>query len=131
MPRLKPWAALVWLRHCHEHKQSLLRLKELATIAPVLAYCKPDQPVKLSADASSKGLGAVLIQDDYSIYVVRICCSTQHNSAQIKKEMFSVVLGCTKFCNYIYGVTNVTVESDHKPLEAILKATVPSTLVVS
>ena len=36
--------------------------------------------------------------------------------------MFSMVFGCTKFHNYIYGVTNVTVESDHKPLKAILKS---------
>ena len=31
------------------------------------------------------------------------------------------MFGCTKFHEYIYGVPNVKVESDHKPLETILK----------
>ena len=35
--------------------------------------------------------------------------------------MLAVVFGCTKFHNYIYGVPNVTVESNHKPLEVIFK----------
>ena len=43
-----------WQWH-YEHEQSLLQHKELTTSAPVLAYFKPDQPVKLSVDASSKG----------------------------------------------------------------------------
>ena len=35
--------------------------------------------------------------------------------------MLAVVYGCTKFHEYIYGMPNIEVESDHKPLEAILK----------
>ena len=35
--------------------------------------------------------------------------------------MLAVVFGCIRFHDYIYGVPNVTVESDHKPLESILK----------
>ena len=35
--------------------------------------------------------------------------------------MLVVVFGCTKFHDYIYGMPNVEVENDHKPLEAILK----------
>ena len=94
----------------------------MATSAPVLAYFTPNRPVKLSVDASSKGLGAVLIQDDHPIaYASRSLTSTQHNYAQIEKEMLAVVFGYTKFHDYIYGVPNVIVESDHKPLEVILK----------
>ena len=67
-------------------------------------------------------MGAVLIQDDHPIaYASRSLTSTQHNYAQIEKEMLAVVFGCTKFHNYIYGVPNIIVESDHKPLEVILK----------
>ena len=110
-----------WQWH-HEHEQSLLKLKELATSAPVLAYLKPDRPVKLSVDASSKGLGAVLIQDDHPIaYASKSLTNTQQQYAQVEKEMLTVVFGCIRFHDYIYGVPNVTVESDHKPLESILK----------
>ena len=51
---------IAWQWH-HEYEQSLLQLKELATIARVLAYFKPGLPVKLSVNASSKGLGVILI----------------------------------------------------------------------
>ena len=40
-----------WQWH-HEHEQSLQQLKEIATSVPVLAYFKPDRPIKLSVDAS-------------------------------------------------------------------------------
>ena len=46
---------------------------------------------------------------------------SQQHYAQIEKEMLAVVFGCTKFHDYVYGVPNVKVESDLKPLEAILK----------
>ena len=105
-----------------EHEDSFLQLKDLAVRTPVLQYFKPDQPTTLSVDASSKGLGAVLLQDQHPIaYASRALTSTQQNYAQIEKEMLAVVFGCTKFYDYIYGMPNVEVESDHKPLESILK----------
>ena len=45
---------------------------------------------------------------------------TQERYAQIEKELLAVVFGCAKFAEYIVG-RDVTVESDHKPLEAIMK----------
>ena len=105
-----------------EHLQSFSMLKHLASSAPVLAYFNPNQPVKLSVDASSKGLGAVLLQNDHPIaYASRALTDTQQRYTQIEKEMLAVVFGCTKFHDYIYGMPNVEVESDHKPLEAILR----------
>jgi len=35
--------------------------------------------------------------------------------------MLAVVFGCTKFHDYIYGMSNVDVETDYKPLEIILR----------
>ena len=105
-----------------EHLQSFSTLKCLATTAPVLAYFNPSQPVKLSVDASSKCLGAVLLQNDHPVaYASRALTNTQQHYAQIEKEMLAVVFGCTKFHDYIYGMPNVEVKSDHKPLEAILR----------
>ena len=89
----------------------------------MLQYWHIDRPVTLSVDASSKGLGAVLIQDDHPIaYASKSLTNTQQQYAQIEKEMLAVVFGCIIFHDYIYGVPNVTVESDHKPLESILKS---------
>ena len=106
-----------------EHEESFLKLKDLAVRAPVLQYFKPDQPTTLSADNISKGLGAVLLQGEHPIiYMSRALTSTKQNYAQIKKIIMpAVVFGCMKFQDYIYGMPNVEVESDHKPLEVILK----------
>ena len=46
---------------------------------------------------------------------------SQENYAQIEKEMLAIVFGCERFHDYLYGQREITVESDHKPLEAILK----------
>ena len=40
--------------------------------------------------------------------------------AQIEKDMLAIVFGCTRFHEYILGLQNVDIETDHKPLEMIL-----------
>ena len=47
--------------------------------------------------------------------------SAEVNYAQIEKEMLSIVFAAEKFHQYIYGKGSVTVESDHKPIEAIMQ----------
>ena len=39
----------------------------------------------------------------------------------MEKEVLAVVFGGTRFHYHNYGVNNVTVDSNHKPLETILK----------
>ena len=41
--------------------------------------------------------------------------------AQIEKECLAIVFGCQKFSQYITRRAKITVESDHKPLQAIFK----------
>jgi len=41
--------------------------------------------------------------------------------AQIEKELLATVIASTKFDGYIYGRSNVIVETDQKPLESIFK----------
>ena len=50
-----------------EQQRSFISLNELITKVPVLKYFNPKRPVKLSVDTSSKGLGAVLLQDNHPI----------------------------------------------------------------
>ena len=97
-------------------------LKQLTSETPVLKYFDPTKPVKVSVDASSKGMGAVLMQEDHPVaYASKALNNTQQNYAQIEKEMLAIVFGCTRFHQYIFGMPQVEVETDHKPLETILK----------
>ena len=60
-----------------EQEESFQKLKSMASSTPVLGYYDPDKPVTLSVDASSKGLGAVVLQEDKPIaYASRALTST-------------------------------------------------------
>ena len=70
-------------------------------------------------------MGAVLLQNDRPVaYASKALTSCQQNYSQIEKEMLAIVYGCEHFHQYLYGQREVIVESDHKPLEAILKKSI-------
>ena len=103
-------------------KDSFQALKNAVTQAPVLKFYDPNEPVTLSVDASSKGLGAVLLQGGQPVaYSSKALTDTEQRYAQIEKEMLAIVHGCVKFHKLIYGRSDVKVETDHRPLEAIFK----------
>lgn len=102
-------------------QQSFEKLKQLITVAPTLKYYDVNKAVTLSVDASSEGIGAVLLQDERPVaYGSRALTECQRRYAQIEKELLAIVYGCEKFHQYVYG-REVQVESDHKPLESIFK----------
>ena len=108
-------------------QQAFDKLKELCKHPPVLKYFDPAKPVVISRDASSSGLGAVLLQEDQPIaFSSRSLTDAETSYAQIEKETLSIVHACTKFHNYIFG-THVTVYNDHKPLKDIFKKSLLST----
>ena len=97
-------------------------LKTAISSTPVLKFFNPKEPVCLCVDASSKGLGAVILQKNQPVaYASKALTESQQNYAQIEKEMLVIVFGCERFHDFLYGQDVVTVGSDHKPLEAILK----------
>ena len=109
------------LRPEKQEETSFKAIKESLTLAPVLGYYDAQEALTLQVDASSTGLGAALIQGNQPIaYASKALTPTQQKYAQIEKEFLAVVFGCAKFAEYIVG-RNVTVESDHKLLEAIMK----------
>ena len=73
----------------------------------------------MQADASQVGLGAVLLQDGQPIaYASQALTSTEQQYAQIEKELLASLFGLEKFDQYRRCVI---VQTDHNPLESILK----------
>ena len=104
-----------------DQENSFQQLKKMATNTPILQYYDPNKPLTLSVDASSKGLGAVLIQDEKPVaYGSRALTETQQRYPQIEKEALAILFGCRKFHEYVCA-REVEVETDHKPLESIFK----------
>ena len=84
------------------------------------------KPVTISCDTSSTGLGGVLLQDQRPVaYASRSLTDAESRYAQIEKELLAVQFSLEHFNQYTYG-KRVTIESDHKPLEAIVKKALAS-----
>ena len=102
-------------------------IKQMACESPLLAHYNPAADLTLQTDASSHGLGAVMLQNGVPVaYASRALNPTEQNYAQIEKECLSVVFGLEKFDQYTYG-REVVVENDHKPLEILVKKSLSAT----
>jgi hypothetical protein len=105
------------------HGVAFSKLKNLLTNAPTLGYFDARKPIVCQSDASQAGLGAVILQDGRPIeYASRAMTRTEQQSyAQIEKELLAILFAMERFDSYVYAHSDVTVETDHKPLIAISK----------
>ena len=107
-----------WNTDCQD---SLRRIKNAISEAPVLQYFDPEKTLTLQVDSSLHGVGAVILQDGKPIeYASRALSNAERNWAQIEKEALAVVFGLERFDQYTYG-REVIVKNDHKPLMNIFK----------
>ena len=107
-----------------DQESAFSRIQKELSQPTVLALYDPSAPTKVSADASSFGLGAVLLQQLEAqwrpvAYASRSMTETERRYAQIEKEALAVTWACEKFSNYILG-REFQIESDHKPLIPLL-----------
>ena len=89
-----------------------------------LGLYNPEAQIKVSADASSYGLGAVLLQQQESdwkpiAFASRTMTETESRYAQIEKEALATTRACEKFTTYILG-KKFHIETDHTPLVPVL-----------
>ena len=86
----------------------------------ILAYYDPQKETILQTDASIKGLGACLLQHGKPVYFAsKALTEAQKGYVVIELESLAVVWAMDKFHHFLYG-THFILETDQKPLEAIL-----------
>ena len=100
---------------------------------PCLRYFDINAPVLLQVDASEYGLGAALlhpaiyptgsnnIQWQPVAYSSSSLSPTEQLYTQIEKEILAILHTFHKFNQLLFSKSEITVQSDHQPLETIFK----------
>ena len=97
-------------------EESFAHVKAEIAKPTVLALFDVNADVKVSADASSFGLGAALLQKTSSswqpvAFASRVMSDTQRHYAQVEKEALAITWACGRFSTYILGKV-FTIETD-------------------
>ncbi|XP_061159755.1 uncharacterized protein K02A2.6-like [Syngnathus typhle] len=108
----------------HAQQNAFDQLKNELASTPVLTLYDPNKDLKMSADASSYGLGAVLFQKESEewrpvAYASRSLTETEQRYAQVEKEALGLTWGCERFKDFLIG-RHFSLETDHKPLVSLL-----------
>uniref|UniRef100_A0A3Q4G4G1 ribonuclease H n=1 Tax=Neolamprologus brichardi TaxID=32507 RepID=A0A3Q4G4G1_NEOBR len=107
-----------------DQARAFTTLRDALTSPPVLAMYDPNRDIKVSADASSYGLGGVLLQlweEGWRpvAYASRSLSPTEQRYAQVEKEALASTWACERFRDFLIG-KHFCLETDHKLLVSLL-----------
>ena len=106
-----------------EQRKAFTELMKRLSSAEILGYFDKDAKTLIITDASSVGLGAVLIQEQHGVktiisYASKSLSDVEKRYSQTEKEALAIVWACERFHVYLYGI-EFELYTDHKPLETI------------
>ena len=102
-------------------RKAFAEVKQALVTSPVLSLFDQNRETVVSADASSYGIGAVLLQRQPEgelkpiSYISRSLTPTEQRYAQIEKEALAFTWACERFSDYLLGL-EFHIHTDHKPL---------------
>ena len=103
-----------------QHDDAFQLIKKEIMVALILAYYNPNKPTILQTDASCKGLGACLLQNEKPVYFAsKALTEMQNGYVVIELESLAVTWVMEKFHHFLYG-NEFTLKTNQKPLEVIL-----------
>lgn len=111
----------VWLP---KHQHAFESLKKVLASDLALTHYDPTKPIIVAADASSYGMGAVIMHrmnDGNELPILHAASSftsAEKNYPQVQREALALVFALKKFHRYIYG-RKFELRTDHKPLLSI------------
>ena len=108
--------------------KAVQELKEMVTNNPILKFYDIQLPTRVSSDASTEGLGAVMEQQHPDgwfpvAFALRSLSVSEQNCCQQERETLSIVFACECFNVHVYG-TKFQVLNDHQPLSSIFNKSI-------
>ena len=108
---------ITWTPVCEE---ALRKIKSAFSSAPVLKLPRLSDQFTLRTDASSVGLGAVLLQDFDGVlhpvcFASRKLLDRERRYSTIERECLAIVWSISKFSKFLWG-SEFVLQTDHKPL---------------